>query len=92
VPQSTSWTAYRDAVRRRLPTGSTPRVGALAFVSYVASGEASHVMFVVQVDGSRIKVIHGNTGGAGTIPSGWRGVAEQWVAESQVLYYAYPRY
>ncbi|MFD6445320.1 CHAP domain-containing protein [Promicromonospora sp. NPDC060204] len=92
VPQSTTWGAYRDSVRRNLPTGSTPRVGALAFVSYVASGEASHVMYVVQVDGSRIKVIHGNTGGAGTVPSGARGVVEQWVSESQVLYYAYPRY
>ncbi|MFD7308991.1 CHAP domain-containing protein [Promicromonospora sp. NPDC059942] len=92
VPQSTTWGAYRDSVRRNLPTGSTPRVGALAFVSYIASGEASHVMYVVQVDGSRIKVIHGNTGGAGTVPSGARGVVEQWVSESQVLYYAYPRY
>jgi hypothetical protein len=92
VPQSTTWTRYRDTVRRTRPTGSTPRAGALAFVSYVASGEASHVMYVVQVDGSRIKVIHGNTGGGGTIPSGMRGVVEQWVAESQVLYYAYPRY
>lgn len=92
VPQSTSWTSYRDSVRRTLPTGSTPRVGALAFVSYVASGEASHVMFVVQVDGSRIKVIEGNTGGGGTLPSGVRGVVEHWVPESQVLYYAYPRY
>ncbi|MFD2793229.1 CHAP domain-containing protein [Promicromonospora vindobonensis] len=92
VPQSTTWTAYRDSVRRNRPTGSTPRVGALAFVSYVASGEASHVMFVVQVAGSRIKVIHGNTGGGGRLPSGRRGVVEQWVPESQVLYYAYPRY
>lgn len=92
VPQSTTWTAYRDAVRRTRPTGSTPRVGALAFVSYVASGEASHVMFVVQVDGSRIKVIDGNTGGGGALPAGVRGVVEHWVRESQVLYYAYPRY
>lgn len=92
VPQSTTWTRYRDAVRRTRPTGSTPRVGALAFVSYVASGEASHVMYVVQVDGSRIKVIEGNTGGGGTLPSGVRGVVERWVPESQVLYYAYPRY
>ncbi|PUB20158.1 LGFP repeat-containing protein [Promicromonospora sp. AC04] len=92
VPQSTTWGAYRDAVRRTRPTGSTPRVGALAFVSYIASGEASHTMFVVQVDGSRIKVIDGNTGGGGMLPSGVRGVVEHWVAESQVLYYAYPRY
>jgi len=92
VPQSTTWTSYRDTVRRALPTGSSPRVGALAFVSYVASGEPSHVMFVVQVDGSRIRVIDGNTGGGGTFPSGTRGVAEHWVSESQVLYYAYPRY
>ncbi|MDR7384098.1 CHAP domain-containing protein [Promicromonospora iranensis] len=92
VPQSTTWTAYRDTVRRTRPTGSTPRPGALAFVSYVASGEASHVMFVVQVDGSRIKVIHGNTWGGGTLPAGRRGVVEQWVPESQVLYYAYPAY
>ncbi|MFC8801358.1 hypothetical protein ACFT2C_26805 [Promicromonospora sp. NPDC057138] len=92
VPQSTTWGAYRDAVRRTRPTGSTPRVGALAFVSYIASGEASHTMFVVQVDGSRIKVIDGNTGGGGTLPAGVRGVVEHWVPESQVLYYAYPRY
>lgn len=92
VPQSTTWGAYRDSVRRTRPTGSAPRVGALAFVSYVASGEASHVMFVVQVDGSRIKVIHGNTGGGGTFPGRARGVVEQWVSERQVLYYAYPRY
>ena len=92
VPQSTTWGAYKDSVRRKLPTGSTPRVGALAFVSYIASGAASHTMFVVQVDGSRIKVIDGNTGGGGTLPSGVRGVVEHWVPESQVLYYAYPRY
>ncbi|MFJ3407423.1 hypothetical protein [Promicromonospora sp. NPDC090134] len=92
VPQSTTWGAYKDSVRRKLPTGSTPRVGALAFVSYIASGAASHTMFVVQVDGSRIKVIDGNTGGGGALPSGVRGVVEHWVPESQVLYYAYPRY
>lgn len=92
VPGSTTWTGYRDAVRRTLPTGSSPRVGALAFVSYVPSGEASHTMYVVQVDGSRIKVIEGNTGGGGTLPSGYRGVVERWVPESQILYYAYPTY
>ncbi len=92
VPQSKYWVDFRDTVRRTLPTGSTPRVGALAFVSYVRSGEPSHTMFVVDTRPGEIRVIHGNTTGAGTLPAGTRGVLEQWVRESQVLYYAYPRY
>jgi hypothetical protein len=92
VPQSKYWVRYRDTVRRTLPLGSTPRVGALAFVSYVASGEPSHTMLVVDKRPGEIRVIHGNTTGAGTLPRGTRGVLEQWVRESQVLYYAYPRY
>lgn len=92
VPQSKYWTDYRDTVRRTLPLGSTPRVGALAFVSYVASGAPSHTMLVVDTRPGQIRVIHGNTTGAGTLPAGTRGVLEQWVRESQVLYYAYPRY
>jgi hypothetical protein len=92
VPQSKQWIDFRDTVRRQLPTGGTPRVGALAFVSYLASGAPSHTMLVVDTRPGEIRVIHGNTTGLGALPAGTRGVLEQWVRESQVLYYAYPRY
>jgi len=92
VPQSKTFGAYLDGVRRTLPRGSTPRVGALGFVSYVASGEPSHVMYIVGWNSTHVRVVHGNTTGLGALPAGTRGVLEQSIPRSQILFYAYPRY
>jgi len=93
APQSGRFGDFARAVRTTMPTGSKPRVGAIAVLSYLDSGAPSHAQYVVDwSSSSRIKVIHGNTGGFGTFPSGVRGVAEQWVGTGRVLYYGYPRY
>lgn len=93
VPQSGSYGGYERGVRAMMPTGSKPRVGALAIVSYVDSRAPSHTQFVVDWSPTQIKVIHGNTGGNGLFGPGVRGVAEQWVPRSsRILYYGYPRY
>jgi len=92
LPVATSYPSFVRKVRATMPTGTTPRPGALAFVSTrPPHSEANHVLLVTSVsrDGRTLDVIHGNSVRGG----GLRGVVEQrWSAANRVIFYAYPRY
>lgn len=91
IPKIDRFKAFRAATLRELPSGRTPRVGALAFRHTTGpAGEATHVALVSEVDGDRVRLIDGNT--VGPLPAGHRGVLERWFPRSSVLYYVYPRY
>jgi len=92
VPVAKSYTSFVRKVRATMPTGRTPRPGAIAFVSTrPPHSEPNHVMLVtaVSADGRTLNVIDGNH----SVGRGRRGVSEQkWPAAQRVLFYAYPRY
>ncbi|MGP7959871.1 CHAP domain-containing protein [Sanguibacter sp. A247] len=92
IPIERNYSSFVRSVRATLPTGSTPRAGAIAFISTrPPHSSANHVALVTNVTrgGRTLNVIHGNYGPGG----GRRGVTEQkWPSSYRVLFYAYPRY
>jgi len=91
VPRIDRFRTFRSTTLRTMRTGSTPRVGALAFRHTTGpAGEATHVALVSDVADGRVRLIDGNT--VGPLPAGHRGVLERWFPRSAVLYYVYPSY
>lgn len=91
IPRIDRFKTFRAETLRDLPSGRTPKVGALAFRHTTGpAGEATHVALVSEVDGDRVRLIDGNT--VGSLPAGHRGVLERWFPRSYVLYYVYPQY
>ena len=88
VPQATSYTKFRAEVRRTMPTGRTPQVGALAFIDTRPPADDNHVALVVARKGKNVTIIEGNMG------AGWgkRGVVTRTIRASSVIFYAYPSY
>lgn len=88
VPQSTSYAKFRKEVRRTMPTGRTPKVGALAFIDTRPPADDNHVAIVIARTGKNIRIIEGNMG------AGWgkRGVVTRTMPASSVIFYAYPSY
>lgn len=91
VPKIDRFRAFRSTTLRTLPSGTTPKVGALAFRHTTGpAGEATHVALVSEISGGRVRLVDGNT--VGPLPAGHRGVLERWFPRSAVLYYVYPSY
>lgn len=91
IPKINKFSAFKSHVNRTMPTGSTPKVGALVFFNtYGPSGVATHVGLVVDVKRSTIRVVDGNT--VGNLPASTRGILERDWPRSRALYYAYPSY
>lgn len=91
VPKIDRFRDFRAATLRNLPSGRTPKVGALAFRHTTGpAGEATHVGLVSEVSSTRVRIIDGNT--VGHLPAGTRGVLERSFPRSAVLYYVYPSY
>lgn len=92
IPKHGRFKDFLADVRKNLPTGSTPKVGALVFFDTIDDGvvEATHVGLVLEVKGSTIRTVEGNTSNPKNVNQ--RGV---WLKErelSRPLFYAYPRY
>ncbi|MGP7959873.1 LGFP repeat-containing protein [Sanguibacter sp. A247] len=91
IPKIDRFRDFRAATLRDLPSGRTPRVGALAFRHTTGpAGEATHVGLVSEVTKTRVRLIDGNT--VGHLPAGTRGVLERSFPRSAILYYVYPSY
>jgi len=82
----------RKNVHRTLRIGTEPKPGALAFIGFRNTGTATHVAYVVRVEGSKVLLLHGNTTGSGMVRPGYRGVIEAWLPTSFMRFYAYPDY
>lgn len=91
IPKSRSFKTFVADVRRTMPTGSKPRVGALVFFNtYAPAGRITHTGLVVAVGKDTIRVVDGNTNG--NLPAKTRGVLERSWPQSRALMYAYPDY
>ncbi|GAA2239725.1 hypothetical protein GCM10010401_10300 [Rarobacter faecitabidus] len=82
----------RETVKRTMKTSKKPKVGALAFVRTERGRDAGHVGLVTAISKTHIRLLHGNTGGGGTVTRGYRGVVETWLPRSTAAFYAYPQY
>ena len=91
IPKENTFRKFEATVKRTMRTGSRPEVGALVFFNtFPPSGVITHVGLVVDVGGSTITVVDGNT--SGNLPPSTRGVLEREWPESRALLYAYPDY
>lgn len=88
VPQSASYARFRASVRKNLPTGSKPRVGALAFMDTRSPRGDNHVGIVIKSSKGKVTVLEGNMGAG----PGRRGVITRTIPAKSVIFYAYPEY
>lgn len=88
VPQSASYASFRANVRKTMPTGSKPRVGALAFMDTRPPRGDNHVGIVIKSSKGRVTVLEGNMGAG----PGRRGVITRTIPASSVIFFAYPEY
>ncbi|MCW2747340.1 MAG: domain containing protein [Nocardioidaceae bacterium] len=79
------------AEKRRGRLSSSPEVGKLAYIDYFRNKRSTHVGIVVKHQGAHIWTIEGNVsaGGGSGYPRGVRLVKRK---ESQVRFYAWPRF